>query len=287
MPDNGGVNDEVIASLRRATEAVPDDLALRLHLAATLLAAGRGDEAVAECATVIQRDPRDRRARDLMARALAAPPPPGQLIFDPLSSDPLSSDPPSSDPPSSEPPPPDPSSAGEPPPDDRGPAGSEFDWHAAENQVGDIAEPMFVGEAAEDPAPPAEAWDVERSTVTLADVGGLIEVKQRLEAAFLAPLRNPNLRQLYGKSLRGGLLLYGPPGCGKTFLARAVAGEMGARFLSVGLSDILDMWLGQSERNVHELFMLAAAPRWCSSSTRSTRWARSVPQACRARSGGR
>ena len=51
--------------------------------------------------------------------------------------------------------------------------------------------------------------------------------------------------------------MYGPPGCGKTFLARAVAGELGAAFLSVGLSDILDPGLGTSERNVRDLFQLA------------------------------
>nr|WP_281361801.1 ATP-binding protein [Nakamurella aerolata] len=79
-------------------------------------------------------------------------------------------------------------------------------------------------------------------------------VKDRLQAAFLAPLRNPELQKLYGKSLRGGLLLYGPPGCGKTFLARALAGELGASFVSAGLAEILDMWLGSSERNLHELF---------------------------------
>ncbi len=96
----------------------------------------------------------------------------------------------------------------------------------------------------------------------LADVGGMAEVKERLEAAFLAPLRNPELRRLYGKSLRGGLLLYGPPGCGKTFISRAVAGEMGARFLSVSLADVLDMYVGQSERNLREIFDTArrAAP---------------------------
>ncbi|MBO0806460.1 MAG: ATP-binding protein [Nocardiopsaceae bacterium] len=79
-------------------------------------------------------------------------------------------------------------------------------------------------------------------------------VKDRLEVSFLAPMRNPELRKLYGKSLRGGLLLYGPPGCGKTFLARAVAGEMGAHFIAAGLSEILDMYIGQSEKNLHELF---------------------------------
>jgi SpoVK/Ycf46/Vps4 family AAA+-type ATPase len=68
------------------------------------------------------------------------------------------------------------------------------------------------------------------------------------------PLRNPQLRAAYGKSLRGGLLLWGPPGCGKTFLAKAVAGELGAKFINVGLHDILDMYLGQSEKNIRSLF---------------------------------
>jgi SpoVK/Ycf46/Vps4 family AAA+-type ATPase len=70
-------------------------------------------------------------------------------------------------------------------------------------------------------------------------------------------MRNPELRRLYGKSLRGGLLLYGPPGCGKTFLARAVAGELGAGFVGISIHDVLDMWIGSSERNLHGLFELA------------------------------
>ena len=100
----------------------------------------------------------------------------------------------------------------------------------------------------------------DRPRVTLADVGGLDEVKARLDAAFLAPLRNPELRAYYGKSLRGGLLLYGPPGCGKTFIARAVAGELGASFFALGLNDVLDMWLGESERKLHDAFA-GGAPR--------------------------
>ncbi|MFB7763500.1 ATP-binding protein [Streptomyces xiamenensis] len=91
----------------------------------------------------------------------------------------------------------------------------------------------------------------------LADVGGMREVKDRLEASFLAPLRNPELRKLYAKNLRGGLLLYGPPGCGKTFIARAVAGELGARFLPVKIGDVLDPYIGTSERNVTHLFTQA------------------------------
>jgi SpoVK/Ycf46/Vps4 family AAA+-type ATPase len=82
-------------------------------------------------------------------------------------------------------------------------------------------------------------------------------VKRRLTVAFLAPMRDPSLRKAYAKSLRGGLLLYGPPGCGKTFIARATAGELRAKFFSVGLSDVLDMWLGESERKLHELFETA------------------------------
>lgn len=142
-----------------------------------------------------------------------------------------------------------------------GPApATEFDWTEAESQVSDVVGPQFVGAQ---PEPVDAGYDVERSTVTLADVGGMAEVKRRLEAAFLAPMRNPELRALYGKSLRGGLLLYGPPGCGKTFLARAVAGELGAKFLPVGLADVLDMWLGQSERNLHDAFEAARREAPC------------------------
>ncbi len=115
---------------------------------------------------------------------------------------------------------------------------------------------MFV-DGDDGSATPVDAWDVERSTIRLADVGGMQEVKERINASFLAPMRNPELRRLYGKSLRGGMLLYGPPGCGKTFIGRAIAGELGAQFISVGLADILDMYIGQSERNVHELFQVA------------------------------
>ncbi len=98
------------------------------------------------------------------------------------------------------------------------------------------------------------AVEVEYSDLRLSDVAGLEKVKRRLNLAFLSPLKNPEMMKLYGKSLRGGLLLYGPPGCGKTFIAKAVAGELGAKFISVGLSDVLDMWIGSSEKNVHSIF---------------------------------
>jgi SpoVK/Ycf46/Vps4 family AAA+-type ATPase len=90
--------------------------------------------------------------------------------------------------------------------------------------------------------------------ITFKDVGGLTGVKRRVDLSFLAPLRQPELYRAYGRSIKGGLLLYGPPGCGKTYLARATAGEVGARFTSIGLIDVLNMWVGESEKQLHELF---------------------------------
>ncbi len=83
-------------------------------------------------------------------------------------------------------------------------------------------------------------WDVEQVSVTLADVGGMGTAKERLEAVMLAPVRFPQLRRLYRQSLTGGVLIYGPPGCGKSFLARAVAGELGARYVEVRVRDIVE-----------------------------------------------
>jgi SpoVK/Ycf46/Vps4 family AAA+-type ATPase len=220
------MDDSIIASLRKAIEAAPDDIALRLHLGRMLLDDGRNDEAVALAGAVLGLDPGNADARALMGSAMALPPaehaatsPPGAAPTAPATGEPSSG----------------------------------FDWSAAEQEVHGVAQPMFMDGV----KPDTSAFDVERSSITLADVGGMKTVKERLTAAFLAPLRNPELRALYGKSLRGGLLMYGPPGCGKTFIARALAGELGAKFISVGISDILNMYIGESERNLHELFALA------------------------------
>jgi SpoVK/Ycf46/Vps4 family AAA+-type ATPase len=101
-------------------------------------------------------------------------------------------------------------------------------------------------------APPDEP-EAEKA-VTFADVGGMEQVKTRLDRAFLGPVRNPEMYKSFGREIRGGLVLFGPPGCGKTFIARALAGEIGAKFIDIGLSDVLDMWFGQSEQKLHELF---------------------------------
>jgi len=98
-----------------------------------------------------------------------------------------------------------------------------------------------------------------RPTLKLDQVGGLETVKQVIRAKIVHPFENPELHAAYGKKAGGGLLLYGPPGCGKTMLARAIAGEVDAHFVSVGLHEILDMWLGNSERQLHRLFQKARA----------------------------
>ena len=69
--------------------------------------------------------------------------------------------------------------------------------------------------------------------------------------------------QRFRKQAGGGILLYGPPGCGKTMIARAVANECNAEFISVGISDVLNMWMGESERNLASIFAKARAQAPC------------------------
>ncbi|MFC6093397.1 ATP-binding protein [Saccharothrix lopnurensis] len=109
----------------------------------------------------------------------------------------------------------------------------------------------------------ASLWDAERPAVTLADVAGLAEVKRHLDTAFLAPLRNPELAAAFGQKPGGSLLMYGPPGCGKTFIARAIAGDLGASFIHVTLADLLGKWIGESEKAIRSVFRNARAASPC------------------------
>jgi transitional endoplasmic reticulum ATPase len=106
-------------------------------------------------------------------------------------------------------------------------------------------------------------WDVERPAVTLDDVAGLAEVKQHLDSTFLAPLRNPELAAAFGQKPGGSLLMYGPPGCGKTYVAKAIAGDLGASFIHVTLADLLSRWLGDSEKAIQSVFQDARAASPC------------------------
>ena len=226
----------IISAIAAAVEASPDNVPLRLHLATLLLGADRPAEALEQCVVVLGRQPDSREALKMAAdaafktgdtvRAISY----GRLL-DALGSSLL-------DGPDFVP---SPAPSRAPTPETAVPLSAQDD--NGESETGD--------------------WEVERPLVTLSDVAGMEAVKRRLNLAFLAPMKNPDLRKLYGKSLRGGLLLYGPPGCGKTFIARATAGELGAKFLSVGLSDVLDMWIGNSEKNLHQIFETARANSPC------------------------
>lgn len=95
--------------------------------------------------------------------------------------------------------------------------------------------------------------------VTFAEVGGLDDIKQQIEKRIILPFQKPALFARFKKKAGGGILMYGPPGCGKTLLARATAGQCNATFLNVAIEDVLDMYIGESERKLHALFEKARA----------------------------
>ena len=103
---------------------------------------------------------------------------------------------------------------------------------------------------------------IETPNVHWEDVGGLEDVKQSLKEAVEWPLKNPEMFQRLGITPPKGILLHGPPGCGKTLLARAVATESQANFISIRGPEIFSKWVGESEKAIREIFRKArmAAP---------------------------
>jgi transitional endoplasmic reticulum ATPase len=104
---------------------------------------------------------------------------------------------------------------------------------------------------------------IEKPPYGFEAVGGMARVKDDIRMKIILPTTNQELYAMYGKKAGGGILMYGPPGCGKTHLARATAGEINAKFISIGLHDILDMWLGNSEKQLHKVFEYARANAPC------------------------
>ena len=108
-----------------------------------------------------------------------------------------------------------------------------------------------------------EAYDegqsrfLEKPDINFSDVGGMDAVKKEINLKIIKPLEHKELFASYGKKVGGGILLFGPPGCGKTYIAKATAGQINANFINVSLNDILDMWIGNSEKNLHDFFALA------------------------------
>lgn len=284
-------NIDVIRALEDALQAAPGNLALRKHLAGLLVAEGMYLEAVQHYRQALDLSPNDAELKlalaevysaqrkddvalvvleDLM-RAKAAPPKALLLAarlylqsgqqkeaqrayqqavaadptladealaagFSPLAEEIAPSRPREERPPRIEPPP-------KPEPPDR------------------KKELVFV--VGKDEPDPAGLYEIERPPIGFESVGGMEKLKEEIRMKIIYPLAQPDLFRAYGKNTGGGILMYGPPGCGKTHLARATAGEVEAAFLSIGLHDVLDMYIGQSERNLHQVFEIARQKAPC------------------------
>lgn len=235
-PDGASPAPDFVAIIRDAVASDPDNLALRVDLIELLLEE-QPEVAAVEIETLAHYGANVQTVQVLRARAAAAllrKRARGGAASDPAASGPAAS----------------------------GPEAPE----SAERTAAPTTPPpppARIPTAATPSTKDAPVWDVERPGVTLDDVAGLSEVKAHLESAFLAPMRNPEMARMFGKAPRGSLLMYGPPGCGKTFIARAVAGELGAGFVHATLADIMGQYFGESEKAIHSLFEAARAARPC------------------------
>ncbi|WP_029068008.1 AAA family ATPase [Jonesia quinghaiensis] len=252
------MNERILKLLRDAVAADPNDTELRLDLAEALVTAGNHVEALTHVSATLSLDATNTRALALfpsIAQSLAAGGGTSPVQVAPVA--PVQPTEPAPAPPAASPSVPVQPTESAPTPATATPASSEavdgFDWATAESDIGVDIPPAFTisGDSDTEGVAPIEP---EQDVVTLADVGGLDNVKKRLNESFLEPMKNAEIAKAFGKTLRGGLLLYGPPGCGKTFIARAVAGELGARFMSVVMTDILDAHIGQTEKNLKAVF---------------------------------
>lgn len=241
---------DALSALREALAVTPNNIPLRVHLGRTLLKLGRAEEALAEFRTVLAREPERVEARvgagsaalalgrwgeaveqwfpvrqdleneDLRELARAAVQAnrreDARTVYDELLA--------------------------------RDPAFRDLGLDRALRMQ--VVQPMREELPPPEPPPPPRA----RPAITFEDVGGLEALKDRLRMDVIYPLQRPDLFKAYGKKVGGGVLLYGPPGCGKTHLARAAAGECRVSFISVEINQVLDMWLGESEKRLHQIF---------------------------------
>jgi transitional endoplasmic reticulum ATPase len=265
------LDDAGLQALREAARFSPDNLPLRRHLADQLLAKGYLAEAEAEYRAALMLAPKDAGITGGLAEAFVRQSAFGAALsaLEPLLAE-----------------------SGYPPRlgvlAARALLGegdlprAAYRYHEAVSRDPSLADPDLAARlAAPPPAPhggpvppvydaPSPATpaaetsaEVERAKFSFDDVAGMEAVKEALRVKMLLPIQQPELFAAFGKRSGGGVLLYGPPGAGKTHLARAAAGELGASFVNVGLADILDMYVGSSERNLRATFELARRNRPC------------------------
>ncbi|MBN2446525.1 MAG: ATP-binding protein [Phycisphaerae bacterium] len=264
-----GSTPDAIDALRAALAVSPDNVPLRAHLAASLLRAGRAMEAADEYQEALRRSPEDSSLKLGLAQAhySRGKPSVAMVIVEELLS--LRDTPPAAyilharlllalgD-------------------AERAVRqyrrGIELDPGAGDESLAatlginaqpdqEVVEGRIRGRHTEEDDEPT--IEIERPDVNFADVGGMEDVKEEIRLKIIHPLSHPEIYAAYGKKIGGGILMYGPPGCGKTHLARATAGEVNAGFLSIGINDVLDMWVGQSEQKLHAVFQQARAHTPC------------------------
>lgn len=263
--------DETIQGLRDALRVSPENLPLRLHLAKTLAGLGRYEEAEAEFRNALQQAPNDdaiklaladcyyRQGKSSQAYVIVESlanrreaPAAANLLFARLLlaegnvADAVARY----------------KSAIEAQPEIEDAELSEQLGVVPEEEAGEVFEGR-VREGWGESSPRDYLADMERPQIAFNSVGGMDKIKEEISMKIIFPLKHREMYEAYGKSIGGGILMYGPPGCGKTYLARATAGEISAGFLSIGISDVLDMWIGASERNLHALFEQARANTPC------------------------
>jgi transitional endoplasmic reticulum ATPase len=229
------MSSDQISALTRALDLSPENHELRLLLADTLAAASRGGEALVHYEQLLESGslPRERLV-DAGGAALAA----GNLQLAARFLERAKND-------------------------------GVVDGVAAlqadlERELADTPEPapLRTNVEADDSFSPAHFLEAEPK-VTFADVGGLDEPKKAIHRTIILPFQRPDLYLKYRRRAGGGAMLYGPPGCGKTLLARATAGECGLPFFNVRIEDVLDPHLGISERNLHDAFEQARLSAPC------------------------
>jgi AAA+ superfamily predicted ATPase len=242
---SAGFANEAVAEFRTALGASPEDVIIKTGLARAFFAAGKNNHALVVIEDVVRSEQAPARAFVLHARLLAGIGEVEQAVeqykrgvakdktagdFEFANRLGIRAEPA-----------PEPSPAFEPP--------APFNAGGGEEEVSDgRVRASWEGDEAEAPA------EVERPKLRFSDVGGMEALKEEIRLKIIYPLSHADMFKAYGKSIGGGILMYGPPGCGKTHLARATAGEVNAGFIAVGIHDVLDMWIGNSERNLHAIF---------------------------------